>query len=504
MPYYSSFDSGFAKDGEAELPISRLLYPDLAEQKASASASPLVLVTGLSSYLEHFPHGCTEQVVSQVFPLIGLMSHPAFALDAKNNRARFDHLILKLRQRQLADGGFSFWPGGSTVAEFPSVYVMHFLIEAQQLGYAVPDDMLQRGRAFLNNYVGQPATGLEEARVRAYALYLLTRMGEVTTNYLVNLQTGLEKDYAKDWKSDLAAVYMAASYQLLQKKSDADALVSYYQIGTPGQESYSDFHSPLTRDAQYLFLLSRHFKERLERIDGTVILRLVEPIFKGRYNTISAAYTILALGAYSQQRMDGSFAEAITFSERDSQGQIRPLTSENSPFPTAKFSTGSARVLMTATQSLFYLTSQSGFDQSLPVTATREGLEIVKDYLDAEGREVTRLEQGKEVTVRLRIRALSRSVSNVALVDLLPGGFEVVLSSVPRTAYNWQADYVDAREDRVVIYGSFDTTVRELRYQAKLTAAGTFTTPPAFAESMYDRSVRAISLAGTFDVVPNR
>ncbi len=59
--------------------VPRDLYAALSEQKVAASVSPLVLVEGLSHYLEHFPHGCTEQVVSQVFPLVGLMAHPAFS-----------------------------------------------------------------------------------------------------------------------------------------------------------------------------------------------------------------------------------------------------------------------------------------------------------------------------------------------------------------------------------------------------------------------------------------
>jgi hypothetical protein len=114
------------------------------------------------------------------------------------------------------------------------------------------------------------------------------------------------------------------------------------------------------------------------------------------------------------------------------------------------------------------------------------------------------MEQGKEVTVRLKIRALGNPADNVAVVDLLPGGFEVIRSSVPRTAYGWQADYVDVREDRVVFYGSFDTSVRELNYRVKLTAAGNFVVPPPYAESMYDRSVHAGGLPGTFKVIPSQ
>jgi hypothetical protein len=109
--------------------------------------------------------------------------------------------------------------------------------------------------------------------------------------------------------------------------------------------------------------------------------------------------------------------------------------------------------------------------------------------------------QGGEVTVRLRVRSVGReAVSNVAVVDLLPGGFEVIRSSVPRQSSYWSADYVDIREDRVVFYGSFDSRVTELRYRAKLTAAGQFVVPPAYAGSMYDRSAHGRSVAGSFSV----
>jgi hypothetical protein len=52
----------------------------------------------------------------------------------------------------------------------------------------------------------------------------------------------------------------------------------------------------------------------------------------------------------------------------------------------------------------------------------------------------------------------------------------------------------------VVFYGSFDTSVRELNYRVKLTAEGSFVVPPTYAESMYDRSVRAGGLHGRFEV----
>ena len=93
-------------------------------------------------------------------------------------------------------------------------------------------------------------------------------------------------------------------------------------------------------------------------------------------------------------------------------------------------------------------------------------------------------------------------MTNVAIVDLLPGGCEVIRSSVSRSEGGWQADYVDVREDRVIFYGIVDTSVRELTYRIKVTAPGSFSVPPAFAESMYDRSLKASTAAGRVVVMP--
>jgi hypothetical protein len=502
LPYTTTLGSGYAKDGKASLEVPRLLYADLAEQQVTASSSPLVLIDGLSSYLEHFPHGCTEQVVSQVFPLVGLMSHPAYAPNAAENQARFATLIARLRERQLANGGFCFWPGGSEVAEFPSVYVLHFLLEVRELGYVVPDELLSRGRDYLRDYVGNQSNNLEQARVRAYAIYLLTRFGEVTTNHLVNLQGWLEQQHEKVWRQDLAAAYMASTYALLQMRNDAEQLISAYRLGEPAVPGEGVFHSPLARDAQFVYLLARHFPQRAAQLDGETLLKFIEPVFRGRYNTLSAAYTILALGAYGRLDDAPLRKESVHFSVVDGSGQEQILAAEAKPLPRVAFAADTAKVLLAADGPLFHLLSQAGYDRNLPTAAVREKLEISRDFLDKDGKPVSELQQGQEITVRLRLRALGEPVSNVAVIDLLPGGFEVLRDSVSRRVTGWQADYVDVREDRVIFYGSFDTSARELTYRAKVTSAGEFVIPPPWAEALYDRAVRASGSAGRIRVLP--
>ncbi len=82
----------------------------------------------------------------------------------------------------------------------------------------------------------------------------------------------------------------------------------------------------------------------------------------------------------------------------------------------------------------------------------------------------------------------------------MPGGFEVLTETVRKQYRDWYADYKDVREDRVVIYGTFSDRITEVRYRVKLTSAGSFVVPSAFAGSMYDRSIQARTEPGRFQV----
>jgi uncharacterized protein YfaS (alpha-2-macroglobulin family) len=88
----------------------------------------------------------------------------------------------------------------------------------------------------------------------------------------------------------------------------------------------------------------------------------------------------------------------------------------------------------------------------------------------------------------------------MAIVDLLPGGFNVIRESVNRRSGVWQSDYIDVREDRIIFYGNITNRVTEMTYKVKVTAAGNFKVPASFAEAMYDRSLTGYSAASTVKV----
>lgn len=503
LPYLTSVTTGQVKAGKAEVPVTRRMYPHFRKLEASASYLPLTIARGLTSYLEKFPYGCTEQLVSQAFPAIVLRNRPEFGYAPVKVETALERTIAVLRARQNAEGAFGFWAANSHVSDTQAVYAMHFLTEAKERGYAVPADMIAKGLTYLRSLAERDSDSLSQARVRAYAVYILTRNGVVTTNYLVPLRRELEDKYAKQWPADLAAAYLASSYQLLKQQSPADRLIGDLKLGVATVPDYAYFYDGLVRDAQLLYLLARHFPERLQKVKGDDLQALVKPVSQGHFNTLSSSYTILALDAYAANVAIPE-AAALALSQILPGNKEQPLVLPNGLFPKTEFAPEAERVrIATASDfTVFYQVTQAGFDLNPPTQEIKQRIEVQREYRNPSGAVVTQAVLGSELEVRIKLRSLDNAnLPNVAIVDLLPGGFEVVMDSLPRSGHGgWSPEYVDIREDRTVFFGSVDATVREFSYRIKATNKGEYQIPPVFAESMYDRTVQARGLGAKMTV----
>jgi uncharacterized protein YfaS (alpha-2-macroglobulin family) len=67
IPSVTTVDTGFITGNKANLKILRDLYPQFAKLQISASKSPLAIISGFKDFLDNYPYGCTEQLVSQNF-----------------------------------------------------------------------------------------------------------------------------------------------------------------------------------------------------------------------------------------------------------------------------------------------------------------------------------------------------------------------------------------------------------------------------------------------------
>ncbi|MBO6281013.1 MAG: alpha-2-macroglobulin family protein [Alphaproteobacteria bacterium] len=473
-PYSSKFQMGHERSKFILKQIENL-YPQYRTQQVSASSSPLVLASGLFAYLDKFPHFCTEQTVSKVFPATELLFRYPELVKNIDVYALFNDAMAKLQERQTIDGGFSAWNMPTAPAEpYASVYATHFLIKAKNYGFNVPQGMLNRALAYCAEQAARQPNGLHDF-IPAYAAYVLTLNGTVTSNYLLNLEEYYKDNYPKNWQKELSASFMAASYKLLQNNQKADGLIDNYKDTDNARDN-----------AINDYLTATHFPHLFADSSAQKIKALLSHLSDGNWTTSSAAWSTLALAATESKETD----QSILFNGQ----KADKLT----PFPTADFNSESQKVVVTADVPFYYVVSQLGFLEDNNIQASANGMEIQKTVYNAKGDIATSAKIGEELTVVINCRGLQKeNIRDVAIVDLFSGGFEFVSNSLTSP---WTADTTEVRDDRVNTYLTVTPQNSEIRYKVKAVAIGSFTVPPAFASALYQPLVRANSTISTIRI----
>ena len=382
---------------------------------------------------------------------------------------------------------------------------MDFLSEAKASGFAPPPEMFASGLRSLQKMVTRDPANFSEARTLAYAIYILTREGVITTNYILNLRDWLDKNEKEQWQNDIAGVYLAGALHLLHKDADAERLIASYKLDNRKTIARDDFCQPLGMNSQYIAVIAREFHARLRKISAEQFQNILKPIGDGDFNTLSSAYAVRALKAYS--RTVAQNPPELTITELRKNRNESRLTSGINALLRAEFSGNTTALRFASNRKLsgpgaFFQVVEAGFDRHAPTESLTNGLEIYHEFLGKNNEPVTSTHLGEPIHVRLHIRSLQRQpITNVAIIDLLPGGFEVIDSSARTGASAIHGvDYVDVREDRAVFFVTAPTNTLEIDYQIKSCNRGQFIVPPVFAQSMYDRNVKGRGVGGKITV----
>ena len=259
---------------------------------------------------------------------------------------------------------------------------------------------------------------------------------------------------------------------------------------------------------------------------------------------------IMALDAWATQA--GGDVSKLSIGSVAANGTVTPIGAVKGSLVDAHWAAGAQRLRLVndADATAWYGVAQTGFDRKPSTDTRKDGLEIVRTYTDTKGKSIGTINTGDEIDVHVKVRSTTdHDVYNIAIVDLLPGGFEPVLDTAPPAGATeatpssdestsdssgtmadgdgdgegegeaeaadgaddntpawhspignpestWKPEYADVREDRVVVYGMASTDVQEFIYRIKATNAGKFVIPPALIESLYDRGVQARAPGG--------
>lgn len=500
MPRQIILQSGYEKSAKKSILLTNDFYPELHQGSIAVSTSPLILITGLQRFLQLYPYGCTEQLVSKGFA--NLIMRNTLNQSQTDNKVeqKVNTTIQMIQQRQTSKGSFAYWPGAqfgvdSYAEQFASVYAMHFLTMAKEANFIVSEDMFAQGLNYLKELATYRTKNLAMARVQAYAIYILTRNEIVTTNYLTNLQLYLENNYHDTWRKDIASSYLAATYEMLKDTKQAQQLIAGYKLNQRSTTEVDDFFHYSTFDAEYIYLLANHFPDKLQDMEGKPAFVIVSHLAQDPINTTLAAFDILALDAF-----ESSFSKTTNnlLSVQEELANQQKNTLVMSPDKATIFSNEAKQLQIenASKEGYFYQLSENGFSRQLPTKQIAKGLEIFKEYQDNKQVITKSIPVGTDITVHVKIRATDNNYyQHIMIVDLLPGGFEVIPNS-------FVGDYAfaDAREDRILLSTSVGSEVKEFTYHIKPIAQGTYMVPPIFAENMYNQNVMGMSAASNISV----
>ncbi|SCC16584.1 alpha-2-macroglobulin family protein [Gilliamella intestini] len=527
----------------------RDMYSNLSKREAAASYSPFILSKGLSTYLQDYPHYCSEQIVSRAIPILIASKYKEFDLASKEGIAPLSELFQVLQSRQNSEGAIGLWYSTYNVDPFITLYAVNFMLEAKEMGYKVPQKMLDNANKYLQKIAESSSNSTYGLRVRSYAIYLLTRQNQVTTSYLASAINELNSKN-DSWKRDITAMYLASSYKMLKMDKEANKLIKpvWQQLETAYNYAWwtNNYYDPLVVDAGKIYLISKHFPEKAKDIPAQALENMVIMLNKQKYTTQSAAMTILALSSYSLSIDNSNLSDdmlLIKAISKDEKNQ-RIIANLNGILAKGLFNAQDAKIDITNQSNLptWYMVSEQGYDKTPPNEPIKRGLEVYREYTDLDGKPVEQVKLGDKINVTVQIRALANEgMTNIAIVDLLPAGFEVVQQAITPKEDNddeymqgddeeyedyeeggyygwispiaiktgkdtWYPEYADVREDRVIIYGStHNNKIQKFTYQIKATNIGTYSIPPAFGEAMYDRDIQAVSKGGQkISIIPQQ
>jgi uncharacterized repeat protein (TIGR01451 family) len=511
--HLTSVTTGWFRTGSTEAKVSRTLYQEFRHTEATASIVPLGLARGLEAYVREYPYGCSEQITSAAMTKLVASTETDFGLSPQDAATAVGGAIRLLASRQRADGGFGYWHADdASPFEFHSLYVLHFLSEAKLLGHAVPEALLKGALNYAATTARANPESLPQAELQCYAIYLLARNGTNPGPQLVNLRDTLNTRFKGQWEHRTIAAWLAASYKLLKQDREAGQLLDACLTARGSassakpREPWAYYRTPMMEDLGVFYLQCRHFPERAKKFGIDALEPIMKPLREQSFNTLACSYMTLALKAYSDLARSTGVEVSILGLLKDNPTPQR-LAGPGGGIVRTPFGPDTTALRFERSQKgsgdigAFFQVVEQGYDAGPPTGPERSGLEVAREFTPVAKDQPLRA--GDPVEVVLRVRNVSgKSLTNIAVVDLLPAGFEVVADQLKSGANTVAgADFTELREDRTLFFIDLAANGEWMvKYRMKAVCAGAFVVPPTLAEDMYDRGIHGTSQPGRISI----
>ena len=478
------------------------------------SRIPSVDISRRFDFLYNYQHHCTEQLTSKALPLLFVSQFKAVdEQEAEKIKANVQEAIRQIYARQLPNGGFVYWPGNAVADEWITSYTGMFLTLAQEKGYAVHPNVLNKWKRFQraaaqNWRMPQEASNWQiwqSELQQAFRLYTLALAGAPEYGAMNRMKEQPGISIQAKWR-------LAAAYALTGKMKPAGELVYNAETTVIPYSSMNLIYGSSDRDEAMILetlILMKRDRDALQQAKK-VSQNLAQ---ENWFSTQSTAFALMAMGRLAEQ-----LSGTLDFTWNWNGKQQPAVKSAKAVFEkeiatSPKSGTVSVKNKGKGALSVDLITRTQLLNDTLPAIADNIRLDV--KYTDMAGSPISveDIRQGTDFMSAVTLSNISGTsdYSNLALTHIIPSGWEIynermIVPEVSSSSTNeanvpessaGKYTYKDIRDDRVLTY--FDLRRGEsktftVRLQA--TYAGNFILPAIQCEAMYDAAVQARTKAG--------
>lgn len=538
--------SGQLLDGGAVVEsISLPIYPDyeLTQGAVTVQVAPSLaaaMTDGLD-YLAHYEFECTEQIVSKFLPnVLTVRALTAAGIDDPALKADLDAQVnvalQRLYSRRLPDGGWSWWSGHRSDT-LVTAYVVLALLEAQESGYPVSENVLARAVTYLQNQLSRVdgLSGRAKENRQAFLVYVLARADAPNNqrmNTLYDRRASLDL-YAQGFLAQALQLTDAEDPRLSVLAGDFISHATLSASGAHWEEGQRDHWNWNSDTRTTAIVLDTMVKlQPNSPIVANAVRWLMAHRTDGRWaGTQETAWTLMALTDFmvasgelaadydyevafnGELRLQGT-AGAGTLRETQ---QLQIDISELFPDQLNRLAIGRAD----GPGNLYYTTHLQAY---LPVEQVRplnRGIIISRSYFDPADRQtpITQIEQGATFLARLTV-VVPASLHYVVVEDFLPAGLEAVDQSLQTSqqvgapelftweeaqarGWGWWAfNHVELRDEKVVLSADYlPAGTYEYVYLVRAAFPGQYQVIPPTAQEFYFPEVYGRGAGSIFTVL---
>ena len=478
------------------------------------SRIPSVDISRRFDFLYNYQHHCTEQLTSKALPLLFVSQFKAVdEQEAEKIKTNVQEAIRQIYARQLPNGGFVYWPGNAVADEWITSYTGMFLTLAQEKGYAVHPNVLNKWKRFQraaaqNWRMPQEASNWQiwqSELQQAFRLYTLALAGAPEYGAMNRMKEQPGLSIQAKWR-------LAAAYALTGKMKPAGELVYNAETTVIPYSSMNLIYGSSDRDEAMILetlILMKRDRDALQQAKK-VSQNLAQ---ENWFSTQSTAFALIAMGRLAEQ-LSGTLDFTWSWNGKQ-QPAVKSAKAvfEKEIATSPKSGTVSVKNQGKGALSVDLITRTQLLNDTLPAIADNIRLDV--KYTDMAGSPISveDIRQGTDFMSAVTLSNISGTsdYSNLALTHIIPSGWEIynermivpeASSSNSNEANTPESSagkytYKDIRDDRVLTY--FDLRRGEsktftVRLQA--TYAGNFILPAIQCEAMYDAAVQARTKAG--------